>query len=172
MDFEAIYEAYFERIYKYMLYMTSDAALAEDLTQETFIKLYKSHLRNEASISTYLHRITRNLVYDSYRRKALIKWISFNREHDRVDEGSGPHEWLAASEERKLLVEAIQNLKPEYREVIIYRKIEELSISETAKILNWSEVKVSNTLRSAMNSLKQQMGGEEDGFGQSAEGIK
>lgn len=172
MEFEVVYEAYFERIFKYILYMTSDATLAEDLTQETFLRVYKGNFRNEASISTYVHRIARNLVYDSYRRKALIKWITFNSSHDSTDQSHVPHEWLAASEDRRLLFEAVQNLKPEYREVIILRKIEELSMAETAEILKWNEVKVANTLRAAMKQLRTLLGGELDGFGQSVKGIE
>ena len=172
MEFEGIYNAHFDQIYKYIYYMISDSSLAEELTQETFLKVYKSNFRNESSISTYIRRIARNLVYDTYRRNALIKWISFKREHEGRDEAYSPHEWLIASEERRNLYESLQKLKPEYREVVIYRKIEELSIAETAEILNWSEVKVANTLRAAIKALKKQIGGAEDEFGQSFKGIE
>ncbi|MFJ5771138.1 RNA polymerase sigma factor [Psychrobacillus sp. NPDC093180] len=52
-------------------------------------------------------------------------------------------------EEVRGLYIALGKLKPSYREVIIWRKIEELSIKETAEILSWNEEKVKNTLRRA-----------------------
>lgn len=76
------------------------------------------------------------------------------------------------SEERRLLYEAIQLLKPEYREVLIYRKIEELNFAETSEILGWSTVKIANTQRNAMRALEKILGGDEFGFKQSTEGTQ
>ena len=52
---------------------------------------------------------------------------------------------------------ALARQKPTNREVIIWRKIEELSIKETAEILGWNEVKVKNTLKRAMQVLRKGM---------------
>ena len=52
---------------------------------------------------------------------------------------------------------ALARQKPTNREVIIWRKIEELSIKETAEILGWNEVKVKNTLKRAMQVLRKEM---------------
>ncbi|WP_371873324.1 sigma factor [Lysinibacillus sp. Ag94] len=51
---------------QFIYYMVSDPVLAEDLTQETFIRVYKGRFRNEAAMGTYIRRIARNLVYDTY----------------------------------------------------------------------------------------------------------
>lgn len=73
-----------------------------------------------------------------------------------------PHDWLVQSEERQQLFEALQNLKPLQREIMIYRKIEELSIEETRQITGLSAIKIANTQRSAMKKLQQILGGERD----------
>lgn len=172
MEFDELYEQYFQRIYRYIYYMVSDPSLAEDLTQETFIRVYKGQYRNEAVMSTYIRRIARNLVYDTYRKKALIKWLPFQKEHEKRETQYVPHDWIMQSEERRLLYEAIQLLKPEYREVLIYRKIEELNIAETSEILGWSTVKIANTQRNAMKALEKILGGDEFGFKQSTEGTQ
>lgn len=160
MDFEACYEQYFEKIYRYIFYMTSEKQLAEDLTQEAFLRLYKSTFSGQAEMYTYVRQIARNLVYDHYRRKALIKWLPFQKKHEPQQHGA--EELLLQQEERKKLYEALQQLKPAHREVIIYRKIEALSLDETAKILGRTVVQIANTQRTAMKALARILGGEAD----------
>lgn len=69
MEFDELYERYFQRIYQFIYYMVSDPSLAEDLTQETFLRVYKGQFRNDAALGTYIRKIARNIVYDSYRKK-------------------------------------------------------------------------------------------------------
>ena len=73
-----------------------------------------------------------------------------------------PHEWLMQQEDAKILYLAISKLKITYRDVIILRKIEGLSIEETCEVLGWNEGKVKNTLKRALVALKKQLGGEMD----------
>ncbi|MGE7021694.1 RNA polymerase sigma factor [Solibacillus cecembensis] len=164
MDFEQIYEQHFGKIYQYIRYMVTNAELAEDLTQETFLRVYKNTFRQEASITTYIRQIARNIVYDHYRKKALIQWLPFTKSHEQEEMTYVPHDWVVQSENRKALYEALQQLKPLQREVLIYRKIEELSIQETCEIMGISAMKVANTQRSAMKALEQLLGGEQDGY--------
>lgn len=97
----------------------------------------------------------------------MIKWLPFQKKHEGKALQYVPHDWILQSENRRLLYEAMQALKPAYREVLIYRKIEELSIVETSVILGCSVTKVANTQRSAMKTLEQILGGDEYGFTQS-----
>ena len=73
-----------------------------------------------------------------------------------------PEDWLLQQEQRKVLFEALQQLKPLQREILIYRKIEERSIEETCTILGLTAMKVANTQRSAMKKLEQLLGGAYD----------
>lgn len=162
MDFDALYEQEFHKTYLYIRYMVSNAHLAEDLTQDTFLRLYKTNVTKIENIQTYTRQIARNLVYDYYRKKALIEWLPFKRAPVQQEFVYVPHEWLVQEEERKQLYEALHKLKPVQREVLIYRKIEELSIQETCDIMGLSAMKVANTQRSAMNALQKLLGGEID----------
>lgn len=92
---------------------------------------------------------------------------AISKSHEDRETHYVPHEWIIQSEDRRLLYEAIQLLKPAYREVVIYRKIEELTLAETCEILGWSTVKVANTQRNALKALEKILGGDEFGFAQS-----
>ena len=92
---------------------------------------------------------------------------TLSKKHEGKAEHYVPHEWIVQSENRRLLYQALQALKPTHREVLIYRKVEELSMEETSVILGCSVTKVANTQRSAMKTLEQILGGDEYGFTQS-----
>lgn len=158
MNFDELYEQHFHKTYQYIRYMVSNAQLAEDLTQDTFLRLYKTNLGKVDNFYTYTRQVARNLVYDYYRKKALIEWLPFKSVPEQHEFVYVPHEWLVQEEERKQLYEALQKLKPLQREVLIYRKIEELSIQETCEIMGLSAMKVANTQRSAMQALHKLLG--------------
>lgn len=162
MDFEELYEQEFRKTYQYIRYMVSNAHIAEDLTQDAFVRIYKTDLTKVDNFQTYTRQVARNLVYDYYRKKALIKWLPFTHSPEQQEVVYVPHDWLLQNEERKVLYEALQKLKPVQREVIIYRKIEELSIQETCEITGLTAMKVANTQRSAMHALKKLLGGDFD----------
>lgn len=69
MDFDELYGLHFHKTYQYIRYMVSNAQLAEDLTQDTFLRIYKSNTENVANFQTYIRQVARNLVYDYYRKK-------------------------------------------------------------------------------------------------------
>lgn len=160
MDFETCYEQYFDKLYRYLFYMTGNRQIAEDLTQETFLKFYKGNFAGQSAPYTYIHQIARNLAYDHYRRAALIKWLPFTKKHEGV--ASAADEWLVQNEERKRLFDALMQLKPAQREVMICRKIDELSLDETAQLLGLTVTQVANRQRAAMKALTKILGGERD----------
>ena len=62
--------AQYDKIYKYCYFKTGDAVLAEDITQETFLRFYKAGKYHEhGKIMAYLYTIAANLIKDSFRRK-------------------------------------------------------------------------------------------------------
>lgn len=70
LDIEELYKNYFTTIYKFLLCLTHDADLAEDLTQETFYKAIKNinQFQNNSKISVWLCSIAKNLYYDHYKK--------------------------------------------------------------------------------------------------------
>lgn len=155
-EFEQIYIAHSDSIYRFIYIYVRHHEIAEDLTQETFYRAYKNFhaYKNEASLSTWLRKIARNATYDYFRRKKVIQFFSLGREEYIDFHNDSPEFQYLKSEETKKLYDTILSLKKDYRDVLVLRKLNEISIKETAFILGWTEAKVKSTTARAMAALK------------------
>ena len=164
MLIEKLYVSYSESIYQFIYFLVGDDELAKDLTQDTFIKAMQNlqQFQGLASEKTWLMKIARNRVYDHFRRKQIMKFIPFLKEHEQIDHTYSPERWLQHKTDQYQLYEALGSLPYHYREAIVLRKIEGFSIKETGQILGWSEAKVKNATERGMKKLKQVLGGEWD----------
>ncbi|QFT90886.1 RNA polymerase sigma factor SigX [Bacillus sp. THAF10] len=156
------YEEYADQMFGFLFVMVGDRQLARDLMQETFLKAFRSFddFRGDASAKTWLYRIARNEAI-SYKRKK--RPITYLLEHVApVKSGQPtPEEIVMLGEETAQLYAALFEMKKDYREVIILRKIKEFSTKETATVLGWKESKVKTTLFRAMDELRKRMTEEE-----------
>ena len=164
MPIARMYEEYSEAVYQFIYFLVGDEELAKDLTQETFVKAWKSSasFRRDASEKTWLTKIARNLVYDHFRRKRVLKFIPFLQEHEQIEVTYVPEKWLEAKDEHYRLYEALGKLPHHYREAIVLRKIEGFSIKESAIILGWNEAKVRNATERGIKKLNELLGGDTD----------
>jgi len=152
---EEWFEHYGEAVLTYIVLMVRDYNLAEDLTQETFLKAYKAqnHFQQNASVKTWLFAIAANTTKDYLRKKNPLKYY-LNLTLHEPDEQPIPEQFVTMSETSEQLYLALQQLKPSYREVIVLRKLKEFSTKETAIILGWSESKVKMNLKRALEAMK------------------
>ncbi|HHY83600.1 MAG TPA: sigma-70 family RNA polymerase sigma factor [Clostridiales bacterium] len=143
--FEELISTYEKKIYNYCLRMTNSREDAEDLTQEVFVRVYKSikTFKGSSQLATWIYRIAHNVCIDKYRKsKASVVSISQlkNQEDEREIElpsrSPSPEDHVIRSEQQKLLLQCINRLKPEYRSVIILRDIQHYSYEEISDILN------------------------------------
>nr|WP_281419404.1 RNA polymerase sigma factor [Bacillus alkalicola] len=152
------YQLYYKDIYRFILLMIGDHEQAKDLTQDTFIKAYETMetFQGVTSDKNWLYRIARNITIDFIRRKKPIRYFieSFAA---FASNGDCPEKITTLGESEELLYRSMRKLKRTYQEVIILRKIKELSIQETAEILDWNETKVKNTLFRGLAALKKEM---------------
>lgn len=138
---EEIYKSYATTVYKYLLSMTHDEDLSEELTQETFYQAIRTIDRYDEScrISTWLCGIAKNVLI-TYRRK--------NRQHEELADWDSPQQpeqdEVIRSEERILLIRKIHELQDPTREVMYLRVFGELSFKEIGEVLgkteNWARV--------------------------------
>ena len=165
MDYAKIYEQYADNVYRYIYLMVHKKEIAEDLTQETFIKVLKNlnQFNQTSSLNTWIIKIAKNTTYDYFRK---TKWVSFFTDNNNV-----PDTIIASAEDKVIQKNDLQNfynvlktLKRDYQEVIILRKINEFSTKEAAIILGWSEDKVKTKLSRGMKKLIIEMTKNEEGY--------
>lgn len=153
-----VFDTHYGAIFKYILYLTNDRHLAHDLLQETFYRYYQKNYDTNERL--YLLKIARNLVYDHYRRKKLIGFFTLKKEP--LSTAKLPEEVTIQNTDNEALYHALQQIKTNYREVVILRYIEQYSVKETAKILNTTEVKVKNDTARGLRALRELLGGVRD----------
>ncbi len=161
--FEIIYQQHSARVYALCLRMLCDPVQAEDLVQEVFIQLFrKIHTyRGESAFSTWLHRLTANLVLMHLRRKKPIS-ISLD-EIDGSDEGDdrpqkeigAPDPRLTGLVDRLTLQSAIEQLPRGYREIFTLYDVHGYDHREIAKILGRSVGNSKSQLHKARKRLRE-----------------
>src|SRR5690625_135154 len=148
---ESWFDKYAETIYNYILIMVKNHQVAEDLTQETFIKAHiKSHqFKGNSELKTWLYRIAYTTTMNYFRKQHPIPTL-----FDSSIKVKSAEQSFLEQKDLEELYQAISRLKLSYRQVIILRKVQELSVKETAIVLNWSESKVKMTLSRAIKMLQ------------------
>jgi len=152
---EDLVRVHTRRVYAICYRFTGSNADAQDLTQEVFLRVFKSlaSFRSATgSFTVWLTRLTRNLLIDHYRRTKADRSTGSIEDHLPVLEEksavSGRTEGMVAGREAsELLQSALQKLSPELRETVILRDLEELEYREIAQALEIPE----GTVKSRLN---------------------
>ncbi|WP_419888175.1 RNA polymerase sigma factor [Neobacillus niacini] len=154
------YYLYNKDIYHFLVYYIGSSDV-EDLVQEVFIRAIKGFntFQNRSSPKTWLFSIARHVGIDEMRKRKRLGMKQMSWFRDERSDKDTPEKMLQLNENNKLLYQAIQSLKDDYRDVIILRGIKELSVSETALVLKWSENKVRTTYHRALKTLEKNIGG-------------
>lgn len=139
-DFETIYKDYFNLVYKYLLSLTNNHDLAEELTQETFYKAIVkiNTFRNDSKITTWLCQISKNLLLNYIRHNKKINILDID-DFTIVSSLESIEDTVISNHEKKQLYEEIKKLDKTTQSVIIYRINGNLSFKEIADIFGRSE---------------------------------
>jgi RNA polymerase sigma-70 factor (ECF subfamily) len=168
--FAELVSRYRNQITNYIYRMTSDYDGAVDLTQETFVRVYRAAERYQQShaFSTYIYRIATNLAISELRKRKRRRLVSLNGFFQSND-GSEPCEFnppderplqdteLVDSERRKAVQRAIGTLPEKYRAPLILRDVEGKSYEEISRILDTSEGTVKSRISRARGFLREKM---------------
>jgi RNA polymerase sigma-70 factor (ECF subfamily) len=141
--------------------MTGDLHRGEDLTQETFARLFarRQHYEPSGRFSTYLWRIALNLCYDELRRIQRRGEISLHEQSDEVgedtfaDEERTPDSLVADQERAEAVRRALLQLAEPYRVVVVLRHYEGLKFREIGEVLDIPEGTVKSRMAEALNQL-------------------
>ncbi len=155
--FEELYRSHHRRVFNHVLRMTRNVSEAEDLTQDVFIQLYRKlkTFRGESAFTTWLHRLTVNVVLMHFRKTAV-------RPDQRTDESPEQVELVnrtTGSEStlilnRIYLEEALQQLSPGYRAVLILHDVEGYEHNQISEILGCAVGTSKSQLHKARRKLR------------------
>ena len=161
--FAQIYDYYNEPIYRFIYFKVSNQEDAQDLTSQTFTKILEYLVNKEEEIDNLralFYQTARHLVIDFYRQRHQ-NIVSFDEEiGDTLTDSQqiSVYDRMEIISDIKQVNQVIKQLPDQYREVIILRYIEELSVKETAKIIDRSEGATRVLLHRALNALKKLIG--------------
>ncbi|MFC7685161.1 RNA polymerase sigma factor SigX [Ureibacillus sp. GCM10028918] len=159
--FHRLYDLYHQDVFQFLIYMVKNRSVAEDLSHEVYVRVLKSYERFEGKSSekTWLFAIAKNVAIDYFRKSAVRSshaFDAFDWETDNlVSPIKSPDILTELNDEMRELLEALEKCTGDQKMVIIMRYFQELSIAETATILNWTEGKVKTTQHRAINKLRE-----------------
>jgi RNA polymerase sigma-70 factor (ECF subfamily) len=159
---DQLIEQYQHRLLRYLLFLTGKREVAEDLFQETWMRvlLRGAQYNGKARFDTWLFTIARNLVIDLSRKRQMssLDEMSEAGEDERPFEvaidGPSPFEQFATREDRAEVAEVLLKLEPNYREVLTLRFHEELSLEEIASVTRAPLSTVKSRLYRGLAALK------------------
>jgi RNA polymerase sigma-70 factor (ECF subfamily) len=159
--FEALYAMHKRRVYSLCLRMVSNTAEAEDLAQEAFLQLFRkiATFRGESAFSTWLHRLSVNVVLMHLRKKGLnevsLDELMEPQQEDGPKKDVGAKDnVLAGSIDRVNLERCIESLPPGYRIIFVLHDIEGYEHNEIAEMMGCSIGNSKSQLHKARMKLR------------------
>lgn len=142
--FNELVTRYTDRLHNFLFRYTHNHQDCEDLVQETFLRVHKSKMSYEriAKFSTWMYTIAMNLAKSMYKKKQRMQKVSIHKnetdprdfelliEDENILQDEELHQKLSLEK----LEKALMRLAPEFREVVVYRDLQELSYDEIAEI--------------------------------------
>lgn len=174
--FEQLVKLYEKRVYTMALRLIGNAEDAYDISQEAFIRVYRSlsGFKGEAKFSTWVYRIVSNLCIDFNRRSKRIREVPIERSGDDdenfeislPDDRYDPERELERVEITRAIETALGSLSQEHKEIFILRELNGLSYTEIAEIMLLEEGTVKSRLFRAREKLRAALvaGGNIAGF--------
>ncbi|MDW8107057.1 MAG: sigma-70 family RNA polymerase sigma factor [Armatimonadota bacterium] len=165
-EFNELVERYYQQAYNIAYRLTGNAADAEDLVQEAFLRAYRFFDRYDRGMPfmNWFNRILTNLYIDEYRRRGRLRTVSIDETFtsedgedgttfDLPDLAPGPMEQVLSKEYSEAIHEGLQQLSPEFRVAVVLADIEGHSYEEIAEIMNTSI----GTVRSRIHRGRKQL---------------
>jgi RNA polymerase sigma-70 factor, ECF subfamily len=161
---------YQHRLLRYLLYLTGNREMAEDLFQEVWMRVMVrgGQYNGQARFETWLFTIARNLVIDQRRKRtmsSLDELVEGASEDDRAmnleiaADGPSPYDYFSRLEDRERIAAALLGLDTLHREVLVLRFQEELSLEEIAKVTQAHLSTVKSRLYRGLAMMKPRMAG-------------
>lgn len=160
------YDLYIDQLYRFVYFKVGSKEEAEDLCSAVFLKTWnyilENDLKNEKTLKALLYKVARNSIIDHYRKNKSRQSVSLDggNEPEVVDEKQDLKRSMELKTDLAALEKRLPELKDEYREIIILRFVNELSIKEIAEVLDKSKGNVRVLIFRALNALRELVSGD------------
>jgi RNA polymerase sigma-70 factor, ECF subfamily len=159
---ERLYGSHADEIFRFALYKLSDREKAKDVVQDTFVKVW-GHISSEAEVlenpRAFIFKIAKNLVIDSYRK---VKPMSIDALeeilHFDISDNHQAREEMHDAVDMSIVLDALNVLDVEDRDIIIMRYMDGLSVKEIADITGQRENTVSVKIHRALKDMQDHFG--------------
>ena len=154
VDFEDVYQRYFRDVYRYVLSLTRNETLAEEITQETFFKALRSIDRfdGKCRVFVWLCQIAKNTYFTHYQKEKRF------RKEENPEEGSGSLEQEFVTKETAFEIHRIlHEMEEPYKEVFSLRTFGELSFAQIGKLFGKTESWARVTYHRAKLKIKERV---------------
>jgi RNA polymerase sigma-70 factor (ECF subfamily) len=154
--FVLLYEHFSPQIHRYVFRLIGNQELADDVTQDTFLKAFQSihGIARDSNVSAWLYRIASNVCFDILRRRKLITWMPILEESDKSDEFTSD-DFAPQVVESHIVRRALTEMPPALAVCLVLRSVEGFSCEEIAEILKVPKGTVFSRLARARESFIQ-----------------
>lgn len=161
--FEQLVNTYRDQVFRLALRMCGNETDADEAAQDAFLSAWKSlpNFRGDSRFSTWLYQLTTHAAIDLLRRQKRRGETDDITEISVADSAPGPQQQAEQSETRQAVRDAMAQLTPEYRQIVVLRFLQELSYEEIAAALKLPP----GTVKSRLNRAKAQLRGILAGMG-------
>jgi RNA polymerase sigma-70 factor (ECF subfamily) len=137
--FTQLYELYFKKIFRFVFYRVSHKEVAEDLSEEVFLKAFAkiASIQDNGAFEGWLYQIARNLIIDYYRQKKLV--VPLEDIENTLEYETNVVDVVNLQSQQKILLTVLKELNAEQQIVIKLKFLEGLDNSEIASLLHKSE---------------------------------
>lgn len=158
---KSIYKLYRERVHNLVFYSLGDTVFAEDISQAIFLKIFRAlpEFRFESSLATWIYRITLNECFNHNRRTGAqyVPLDAILGSGDEIDTTLLPDLEHERSQRQEIIQQAVLELSPKLRTVVVLKYVEGLSYEEIAQVLDCSIGTVASRLSRALSGLESRL---------------
>lgn len=148
-----LFDRYHKRLFNFLAKMTMERTIAEDLTQNVFLRMlkYRNSYREGAKFQSWIYQMARNVFVDHYQEsKNKNGFVKMETLPERMDE-----DYQDIEQQERLLHQSMQRLPDEQRELLVLTRFQHMKYEEVAEIMNTTVANIKVKVHRAINKLRE-----------------
>lgn len=158
-QFGRIYDEYIDKIYRFAYLKVNSKEIAEDITSKVFTNGWEAHKNQNglANPGAFLYKTARNAVIDYYREKGKTRIVPIDNIAPLSDQKERLGQRAEINADIELVKSAIQNLKKDYQDVLIWHYLDDVPVPEIANIMGKPEGTIRVMLHRGLKEVRENM---------------